>query len=278
MTKPFMITKANGQKEPFDMKKFENSLKKSGAAASTIKKISNKIKQLKPETTKKLHQKAIQLLKKEHKGVAGRYNLKKALFALGPSGYPFEKYIAQLFKAQGYITKLNQLMVGKCVNHEVDIIIKHENRHDTVECKFHNKMGNKADVTIALSTRARFEDISAAWKKNPDDKHNTHRGWLVTNTQFTSETIKYGTCVGLQLLGWNYPHKNNLPQLIDQVGLHPITTLTTLTKKQKREFIKKGLVLCSQARKQKGLLKKFGFSDQKISNLILESESVCKLD
>ncbi len=275
MTKSFMITKTSGKKEPFNIKKFEKSLQKCGAQPKAINRICKQIEKIKPKTTKELHRKAIQLLKKENLGVAARYNLKKALFELGPAGFPFEKYIAELFRAKGYQIKLNQLMVGLCVNHEVDIVVQQDQHHDMVECKFHSRMGKKTDVKVAMYVQARFEDIRAAWKKNPHDTHQIHHGWLATNTQFTSEAIKYGTCVGLKLLGWNYPKKGSLPQLIDQLGMHPITALTTLNARQKREFIHEGFVLCSQALQYTGILKKFGFSDRKIANLVSEAEAVC---
>ncbi len=273
-----MITKTSGKKELFNITKFEKSLRNCGAKPNTINRICKQIQKIKPQTTKELHRKTIQLLKKENLGIAARYNLKKALFELGPAGFPFEKYVAELFKAKGYTTRLNQLMVGLCVNHEVDIVVEQDKHHDMVECKFHSRMGKKTDIKVTLYIQARFEDICAAWEKNPHDKHEIHHAWVATNTQFTSEAIKYGTCVGLKLLGWNYPKKDNLPQLIDQLGMHPITALTTLNKRQKKEFIHEGFVLCSQAPQYTGLLIKFGFSDQKIANLVSEAEAVCELN
>src|SRR5690606_23857911 len=54
--------------------------------------------------------------------LAMKYNLKRALAELGPSGYPFEKYVAMLLTAIGYQTVTNQVIAGDCVTHEVDVV------------------------------------------------------------------------------------------------------------------------------------------------------------
>jgi len=40
---------------------------------------------------------------------------------LGPTGYPFEKYIAKVLNTYNFTTKTNQVLNGKCVFHEVDV-------------------------------------------------------------------------------------------------------------------------------------------------------------
>ena len=41
------------------------------------------------------------------------------------------------------------------------------------------------------------------------------------------------------------PENQGIAQVIDSIGLHPITALTSLTKQQKRAFIKEGFALCN---------------------------------
>jgi len=48
---------------------------------------------------------------------------------------------------------------------------------------------------------------------------------LVTNTKFTSEALRYCSCVGVELLGWNWPKGKGLEDLIDAKKLYPITIL-----------------------------------------------------
>src|SRR5689334_22564871 len=46
--------------------------------------------------------------------LAMKYNLKEALAQLGPSGYPFEQYLALLLSEVGYTATTNQTIAGAC--------------------------------------------------------------------------------------------------------------------------------------------------------------------
>lgn len=275
----FYITKASGEKERFNLKKFRRSLKKAGAAPELINNIVEHVAIMRPQSTREIYQYALSQLHKKDTSVAARYNLKEALIELGPAGFPFEKFIAHLLQAQGYTTKTNQIVHGTCVWHEVDIVAIKKNSERIIECKFHHR-GVKSDVKVALYNKARFDDIYDAWKKNNNSSraHSHLAGWVVTNTKFTSIATQYAECVGLKLLSWTYPDKESLPALIDALGLHPITALTSLNRSQKRAFIQQGFVLCRDALRYKGILRNFGFSERKINRLIAQATDVCRIE
>lgn len=277
MTK--FVTKTSGQKERFNIKKFKRSLKRAGASGKIISTIANEVVR-KPEltTTLNIYKYALGRLKQLHRPVATRYNLKSALYALGPSGYPFEHFVGQIFAAQEYSVRVGETIRGNCVMHEVDVCAHKEGKHFMVEVKFHNKMGIKSNVKVPLYVKARFDDIFKAWEKKEEGTEHFHQGWVVTNTQFTSDAIAYANCVGLKPLSWNYPKDGNLAELIDEYGLHPITALTLLTKRQKREFIEQGLVLCRDVEKNRKLLKQIGIDEQKIEKIIEEAVGACELE
>ena len=274
----FYVIKASGQKELFDIKKFKRSLMKAGASGHLIKEIVKEIEKKEDlRSTKDIYNFALAYLDKKDRPIAARYNLKQALRELGPAGFPFEKFIGELFRAQGFAIEMNRHIPGICVEHEVDISAQKKGKHFMVECKFHNRRGLKSDVKVALYIKARFDDIKQAWEKDPNHGHKIHGAWVVTNTTFTSQAIKYGECVNMHMLDWKRPEGKSLPDLINQLGLHPITALTTLNKLQKRECIKAGFVLCRQASKHVGLLKRFKFTDRQINKLVQEAEIVCSL-
>jgi len=77
-------------------------------------------------------------------------------------------------------------------------------------------------------------------------QHQTkfHQAWLVTNTKLTSDAIQYGECAGMKLIGWNYPNKGSLRDLIEDSGLHPITCLSSLSATQKQILLSHDIVLC----------------------------------
>src|ERR1700685_1354929 len=93
------ITKADGELEPFDPAKLERSLAHAGASSTMRARIlSHVITALHPGImTEEIYRHAFQMLREhEEKPVAARYSMKRAVFALGPSGFPFERFLAEV--------------------------------------------------------------------------------------------------------------------------------------------------------------------------------------
>lgn len=122
-------------------------------------------------------------LRNQRTGVAGRYNLKQAIMQLGPTGFPFQRLIAALFESDGFCTKVGEIVRGKCVSHEVDVIAEKAELHHLAECKFHSFRGKVCDVKHALYMHARFVDLEKRFLAEPAHSHKTHKGWLITNTK-----------------------------------------------------------------------------------------------
>ena len=231
-----MVKKASGESEAFDESKVRNSLKKAGAKPDVIDKILVSLTgQLHGNTTtKEIYKLVFNLLSQHQAGQEYRYSLKNALFGLGPSGYPFENFIARLLEKLGYTTQTQAMIQGQCIKHEIDVIAKKDNQVHLIECKFHNHQGVKTRVKEALYTQGRFEDL----------KKDFNAVWLITNTRLTTNAIKYGTCKGMNLLAWNYPKEGSLEQLIEKHDLHPLTCLNFLSPHDLRLLFQNDLVLC----------------------------------
>ena len=172
--------------------------------------------------------------------LAMKYNLKQALAELGPSGYPFEKYVSLLLSAEGYETKINQTIAGTCVTHEVDVLAFKDNMTYFIEAKFHKNPSQRTDVRVTLYIKARVEDLSSNWKEGKT------RAWIVTNTRFSSDAIQYGECQNIKLTSWGYPKGNGIADIIDRTGLHPITIIDDLSTSDKLRLLTSGVVVCSQ--------------------------------
>ncbi len=243
-----LITKASGESEPFLVDKLKHSLKRAGANDEKIERIVNEIngKLYEGMSTRKIYRIAFNLLKESSRYLAAKYHLKQAIMELGPSGYPFEKFIGEILRYQGYTIKVGEFVLGKCVSHEIDVIAEKDQHYFMIECKYHNLQGTFSDVKIPLYIQARFKDVEAQWLKLPGHGTKFHQGWVVTNTRFSTDAIQYGNCAGLKLLGWDYPIKDSLKDLIDKLGLYPITCLTTLTKIEKQRLLDKKIVLCKE--------------------------------
>jgi len=172
--------------------------------------------------------------------LAMKYNLKEALSQLGPSGYPFEKYVALLLGAVGYHTQINQIIQGSCVTHEVDVLAQKDNITYFIEAKFHKNHGQRTDVRVALYIKARYDDIKSNWKLGET------RPWIVTNTRFSTDAIQYGECQNIRLTSWGYPTGEGIMDLIEHTHIYPITMVDGLSVNDKLRLTAAGVVTCSQ--------------------------------
>ncbi|MBA3789102.1 restriction endonuclease [Patescibacteria group bacterium] len=271
------IIKADGTAEAFDPSKLENSLRRAGAGAHTAERIRRTIELSigNRAGTHEIYKRAFTMLRQDTRAAAARYSLRRALFELGPSGHPFEDFVAQMFKKEGWEVEWRKIIAGKCVSHEVDIYATRGGEFLAAELKYHNDPSYKTDVKIALYVKARFEDI---WNCDPktDSSCPIDHGFLITNTKFTSQAIQYAKCAGIELLGWSYPHEGNLYDRIVATGLYPVTALTLLKKAEKRLLIDKGIVTCDQVREHREVLRSLSIPPDRIGAILAESNALCE--
>jgi hypothetical protein len=271
MQDTIMIRKANGELEKFDLVKLEHSLRRAHATTEVTQKVIEYMVQNVEEgmTTHEIYHKAFAFLHKLERPVAARYSLRRAILELGPSGFPFERFVAEILKTQGYEAITDQVVLGACVEHEVDVVAWNEKDLIMTEVKFHNELGMKSDLKVVLYVKARFEDLL----ENSYNYGGTNRkmtdGWLVTNTKFTLSAIKYAECKNMKIIGWNYPIDNGLKDMIEKSGLHPITSLNSLSVHDKKALLEKNIVLCKSLTKNPEVLQTIGLTDANI-DLVLE--------
>lgn len=215
--KQIEIVKASGAREPFRPEKLRTSLLRSGAdedaIANVMSHIMNELKD--GMTTKDIYIHAYEALAEYKKPVAQKYSLRRALMEMGPTGFPFEDLIAEVLKEQGFETLTRQTVLGQCVPHEVDVVAWNESKLIMVEAKFHNELGTKSDLKVLLYMKARIDDLKAGMHNYGSKDRRLDEGWIVTNTKFSSTAIHYGVCQNLTMIGWNYPERGNLKDLIE---------------------------------------------------------------
>jgi len=272
MEQEVYVIKGTGEKEIFNPEKLRGSLVRSGAKPSSADSVVTHIKGEIQEgtTTKEIYKHAFYLLHKMEKPVAARYSLRRALMDLGPTGFPFEDFVGEIFRARGFEVETDKTVKGKCIEHEIDVVAWNESQMIFVEAKFHNDLNMKTDVKTVLYIKSRFDDLMASSFSIGGRERKLSEGWLITNTKFTDTAIQYAKCENLKVVGWNYPQKGNLHDMIEEAGLHPITSLTTLTKSEKSELLNRGVVLCKYLKENKDILKSLNFDDQKIAKIISE--------
>lgn len=271
------IKKADGSLEFFEEGKLIESLRNAGGTDDIIEEIVDKVEEEMHDgmPTSEIYGHAFTLLRKHSMPTAIKYSLRRALSELGPEGFPFEKYISKIFHAWGYETLTDQTVMGVCVPHEVDVVAWNKEKLVMVEAKFHNELGMKSDVKVALYIKARFDDIRGNMFDYGGIKRKLTEGWLITNTKFTEQAIKYGECNGLKMIGWNYPAEGNLQEIIEKLKLHPFTCLASLSNDQKKKLLLKGVVLCTDIFNKQHLLAEIGMKDEEINKVVDEIKEVC---
>lgn len=272
------IVKHSGDIVDFNPEKLKISLLKSGANSDVVNDILKSIRKELYEgiPTKKIYKMAFALLKKEANAHAARYNLRSALQLLGPSGFFFEKYIARIFQAEHFETKLNLTLQGKCISHEIDVLIKKNNLISMVECKFHAGREAVSDVKVPMYILSRFNDLKDKEYSIFSKKDTISKCWIVTNNRFTSDAIAFAKCSGLNLLSWNYPELNNLKTKNDFDYLYPVTCLTTLSLGEKDKLLILDVLLVKEIVNNSECLEKIGLSPNRIKNVLKEASELCK--
>ncbi len=276
MTKKILVKKQSGEKQPFSAKKLTDSLQRAGTppdiAHWVVGEIIPKLHDGIP--TKTIYRMAFGLLRRKMRALAARYSLKSAIMELGPTGYPFEKFVGEIFRKRGFSAETGITMEGKCVFHEVDVKATKNLLTILVECKYRNEPSKISGVQVPLYVNSRFLDIVAKLRELHPESNQHFEGWIVTNTRFSSDAEAFGTCAGLHLVSWSFPEKENLRELVERYALFPVTALTSLTKKQKQQLLEKGIILADHVVQQREVLKILRITTKKEQSVFEEASTL----
>lgn len=262
------VLKTTGEQEEFSKEKIIQSVKRAGVPdnlqGKVLKHVEEKLYENIP--TSQVYHHVTEYLNNYHPVGKQKYGLKQAIMAMGPSGHPFEDYVAEILKTMDYETQVRSLLKGNCVTHEIDVIAEKDNRRIMVEAKFHNDPGIRTDVHVALYTKARFDDIK--------EKHNLNQAWLVTNTKLTPDALAYALCVEMDVLSWNYPQGKSLREIVEPLKLYPVTIFSSLSQSQIQILIENHIVLISEILQNKDCLDLLEIQSDKKGKIIEEAKQI----
>lgn len=241
MASVIKVIKRSGEEVIFDDSRVIRSMERSGVKKELFDRVLAHIKERVQKdntiTSDEIFYHIREFLVNKDRKSALRFNLRQAIFELGPTGFPFEQYLACVFRDQGYKTGVDLQMRGECVSHEIDVLLDKDGRREIVEAKFHNQLFGKTDVQVLLYTYARFLDVR--------DNNNISGVWVATNTKLTTDAITYAQCKGIKVISWNYPEDGSLQEFVERPRMYPITIMTDLTTEEKRRMIDNGIVLAA---------------------------------
>lgn len=232
------VLKATGKAEPYSDEKLTSSIRRAGIPPEIENELIPHIKDKLYDDipTSVIYRHVKEYLHHSPKSyTAAKYGLKQAIMDLGPTGYPFEDYLAHIMQSFGYRTTVRNIVRGKCITHEIDVIATKKEEKVMVEAKFHNMPGTKTNVHVAMYIKARFDDTK--------EQNGFTIPWLVTNTKMTTDAIAFGSCYAMKITSWDYPQNNSLRDIVEKAKLIPLTALTTLSQTQKTKLLESNMVL-----------------------------------
>ena len=113
------VIKASGEKEKFMPRKIYGTLLRAGADGNVANQIVNHIKKEAYDgiSTRKILDHALALLKNQKPEISARYDMKRAVMNLGPTGFPFERFFAEILKNYGYEVQTGKVIKGRLITH-----------------------------------------------------------------------------------------------------------------------------------------------------------------
>lgn len=235
------MVKASGERERFDPRKIERTLRRAGASREVREKVLARVQERVYDgiSTGEILKMVRQLLREEEHTAEMRYDLKYAIMRLGSGGFAFETYFAEILEHYGYATVVGRRLAGKCVTHEIDIIAEAkegERRRALIECKYHSSPGVYTNLKEALYTYMRFLDLREASRAFDEV-------WLVTNTKASKDAKRFARCRGMRLITWRSPSRRSLRELVERKGLYPVTSLPSVDRQALRRLARARLIL-----------------------------------
>lgn len=263
------VIKATGQSEPYSEEKLITSIRRAGIPMELQDQVLSHVKDKLYDDipTSVIYHHVKEYLRHSPKPyTSAKYSLKQAIMDLGPTGYPFEDYIAHIMQSEGFSTSVRNIVRGSCITHEIDVIATKDQEKIMVEAKFHNFPGTKTNVHVAMYTKARFEDTK--------QKNGFTKPWLVTNTKITADAIAFGACSDMHILSWEYPSEKSFRQIVEKARLIPITALTTLNHTQKTRLLELGVVLVKDIVDNQKLLEELHMPQHRVADIVGEAKQL----
>ena len=276
MNMTVFVIKADGTKQPFSLKKIIRTCIRMGATQADAKSIADEIETRIYDgiSTKKILQMIFRKLKKYKPVIKYQIDLRRALSLINPAP-DFEQFVRLLLNEHGYEVTPNQIIRGKCVEHEVDAIARKNGKTYLVEVKHHYKFHTPTSLDISRISRAVFEDVSEGYEHGLNNL-KIDNAMIVCNTKLSEHAKRYAECRGIHHIGWSSPKNYDLQTMIEQKKLYPISYLKGLSAGSRNKLSSNGTLLLKQLIKKTSaeLRRQTGLPLKKLELMINNARSI----
>jgi len=159
---------------------------------------------------------------KKHRSRLGHMIDLRAAIAMMRPKPDFEQFVAILLEFDGYKTVTNQIVMGKCVDHEIDVIATKGDDTIYVEVKHHTQYHTFTGMDTFLQVNSTFEDLKEGYLAG-NHKFNFKRCLVVLNTRISEHARRYAECRGIGAMGWGVPEHAGIETHIHDKELYPVT-------------------------------------------------------
>ena len=270
------VTKADGTTQPFRIEKIVKTCMRMGATRAVAESIAKKIEAKIYEgiETRKILQMIFKYLREQKPVVRHQIDLRKALSLLNPAP-EFEHYIQLLLSENGYEVTPNQIVKGKCVEHEVDAIARKNGKTCIVEVKHHFKYHTRTSLDVPRISRAVFEDVTEGYEIGLNNLKIDY-SMIVCNTKLSEHAKRYANCRGISHIGWSSSTNLDLQTMIEKKKLHPITFLRGLNNETRNKFTSNKIILLRQINELSPVVLKrlTGIPKDKLESIINNAQAI----
>jgi hypothetical protein len=241
-----LVTKADGTRQQFNREKIVKTCMRMGSTREVAESISDYVQNraYNDMPTKKILQMIFGQLRKHRPVVRHQIDLRKALSLLNPAP-DFERYIQLLLGEYGYEVTPNQIIRGRCVEHEIDAVARKNGKTYIVEVKHHHKYHTPTSLDVSRISRAVFEDLTEGYQQGMNNLKIDH-AMIVCNTKLSEHARRYADCRGIKHIGWSSPKNHDLQTMIAKKKLYPITFLKGLDSEARSKLVSNGIVMLNQ--------------------------------
>jgi len=270
------VIKFDGRRQDFQKEKIVRTCLRMHANHRQAIEIANKIERKAYDgiTTKEILRLIFSYLKEYRPEVKHQIDLREAISLLRPKP-DFESFVQILLREIGYDVIPNQILRGRCVEHEIDGIAKKNDKTILVEVKHHLNHHAYTGIDVCLVAQARTEDLVDGFHSD-SNKIKFDKIMIVCNTKFSDQAKQYADCKDIELIGWRMPFDHGLEQIIEEKRLYPITFLKGLDRETEEKLGNSGIVLLKQLIRfdANELRKVTGIQIKKLRNLVESAKDI----
>ncbi|MEJ2281441.1 MAG: restriction endonuclease [Candidatus Bathyarchaeota archaeon] len=270
------VTKADGTTQLFEREKVVNTCLRMGATRTVAELVATKIesKIYNGVDTRRILQMIFRYLRKHKPVIQHQIDLRKALSLFNPAP-EFEHFIQVLLNENGYKVSPNQIVKGRCVEHEIDAIARKNGQTCLVEIKHHYNYHTTTSLDVSRISRAVFEDVTEGYELGLNDL-KIDFSLIICNTKLSEHARRYADCRGISHIGWGSPKNRDLQTLISKKKLYPVTLLKKLNSQTKHQLTSNHIMLLRDLieKNLSELRKLTGISKEKLQGIVNNAREI----